>query len=281
MFDLKAENYTFAAGTGAVTPAMPSGWAADDILILIVESAAAEAVTAPSGYTEAPGSPQVGADTRLTVFWRRAVAGDAAPTIADPGDHVGAALVALSGAIKTGNPFTASAGAVAAAGSTAVNFPAVTPGVGNGIINAVASGADTITRPLSSITMPDTDSTTREGVWVSTTNGNGGGADMYFAVATGSGSISSTGVMSNTGAKAMLSLVVAPEPDTTDRVYNMQVITPVTELGIDAAAVFNAQVVTVVDQMGFNVVMNSLQLITVVVEPQVISRRRGFMSSVP
>lgn len=132
-----------ASGTGNITPALPSGWQADDILVMMVETAD-EAVTAPAGWTQAPNSPvsQTNADvTRLTVFYRRAVGGDGNPTITDPGDHAGARIIAVSGCVTTGDPWDVTAGAPDNASTTTADIPTGTTTARNGlVVVGVATG---------------------------------------------------------------------------------------------------------------------------------------------
>jgi hypothetical protein len=88
---------TVANGAGAITPALPAGIVADDILLLFVESASEVIFLSNQNggtWTEAPDSPQsTGAgggtsSTRLAVFWSRYNGTQGAPTVADPGNHV-------------------------------------------------------------------------------------------------------------------------------------------------------------------------------------------------
>ncbi len=112
-----------SSGVGAITPALPAGWAAGHLLVLAVETAN-QAVSAPSGWTETTNSPQStgtagGASaTRLHVFQRIAQSGDTAPTVADSGDHQIAWITAFSG-IDATTPVLTSAGSVlSSAGQT-------------------------------------------------------------------------------------------------------------------------------------------------------------------
>lgn len=132
-----------ASGATNITPALPSGWQPDDILVMMVETAN-EAVTAPAGWTQAPNSPvsQTNADvTRLTVLYRRAVAGDGNPTITDPGDHAGARIIAVSGCVTTGDPWDVTAGAPDNTSSTTADIPTGTTTARNGlVVVGVATG---------------------------------------------------------------------------------------------------------------------------------------------
>lgn len=116
-------------GVGNVTPALPVGWAAGDIFLLHIETAN-EPPGAITGWLEVPDSPQgegagggVGSYA-LSVWWHRATAGSAAPTITDPGDHCLAVIEAYRGVRTTGNPYDVTAGDdTVTTASTAVSVP--------------------------------------------------------------------------------------------------------------------------------------------------------------
>lgn len=132
-----------ASGTSNATPALPSGWAPDDILVLPVETSN-EAVAAPTGWFEASNSPvaQTNADvTRLTMLWRRAQTGDGNPTLTDPGDHVAGRMIAVKDVVTTGDPWEATAGAADNTSSTTAAIPTGTTSEVNGlVVVAVATG---------------------------------------------------------------------------------------------------------------------------------------------
>ena len=111
---------TLVSGIGNVTPGLPTGWAQDDIFLLVVETAN-EAVTAPAGYTAVTNSPVSNTNaqaTRLSVFWKRATASESAPTITDPGDHVIAIIHAISGCPTSGNPWESTQASTTTSGTT-------------------------------------------------------------------------------------------------------------------------------------------------------------------
>jgi len=137
-----------AGGTGNVTPALPTDWAEDDILLLAVQSCN-QAITAPAGYTEVASSPQgtgtaaSAGSTRLGLFWKRATSSESAPTVTDTGDHTYAAILAFAGCVKTGSPIDVEAGAVEAVASNTVTCPSVTTTVDKAlIVNVVAEARD-------------------------------------------------------------------------------------------------------------------------------------------
>jgi len=88
------ENTSSQASTGAISIPRPTGvLQAGDVEFIFLETAN-QAVTVPSGWSHAPGSPLgVGTAgsttaTRLTVLWRYSQGETTSISIADPGDHV-------------------------------------------------------------------------------------------------------------------------------------------------------------------------------------------------
>lgn len=97
------------SGTG-VTPGLPTGWAADDIHVLLVAVSNNTDIAEPSGWTKF--SPSGAAENNTTVqrvelWWRRAVAGDTAPTVAAQANTVvrGARIFGVRGCPTSGDPF--------------------------------------------------------------------------------------------------------------------------------------------------------------------------------
>ncbi len=142
---------TYASGTGNITPGLPSGYAADDVFLLVVEFDATDNPTiAPSG-----GWTQIGTTQRTAasatrsggaVFWKRAVASETAPTITDTGDHTTAIIHAFTGCKTTGSPVNTSAQTLTDTPDTSVVFPSVTTSVDNcAVVLLSTTGADSIT----------------------------------------------------------------------------------------------------------------------------------------
>lgn len=98
---------TFSGTTTTLTANLANTWTDDDILVQFVETAN-EAVTTPTGWNLI-GAPGTGAaaglsSTRVSAYWRRAVAGDTAPVFADAGDHMLSICHAIRGCVTTGDP---------------------------------------------------------------------------------------------------------------------------------------------------------------------------------
>lgn len=129
---------TVAAGIAAVSPGLPTGTVAGDLLIMFVETNN-QAVTV-SGWTEAPSSPQSDATDahRLTIFYKIAVGGDATTT-SDSGDHQVAQIIGIrAGTFDRTTPFNTSAGTTDTTSDTSGSCPAVTTTRDNCLIVAAA-----------------------------------------------------------------------------------------------------------------------------------------------
>lgn len=105
---------TTAEGTTSITPTLPVGIQANDILVILVEFNASARPTA-SGYTALgsgyPATPQKNAsdDTNIYVLWKRATSSETNPTLTFAGgtaiDHMVAKIIAIRGCPLTGNPY--------------------------------------------------------------------------------------------------------------------------------------------------------------------------------
>jgi hypothetical protein len=206
---------TAASGAAAITVALPATRQTDDLLLLLVETAN-QAVTTPSGWTEAPSSPQgtgtaAGtAATRLSLFYRWVDGTETNASVADSGDHQTAQIICYRG-VDLSNPFNASAGSVKDTASTAVTFPSVTTTVDNCRVLLIEAHA-----------LPDSNSTAIvsghtnanltdiiEQLDQNTNAGNGGGfslADGAMETAGATGTSSATLTTSSVGAHITLAL---------------------------------------------------------------------------
>lgn len=213
---------TQASNTAGITPALPSGIAIDDILLLFLETAnQAIAITNQNGGTwaEIVSSPQGtgaagGANaTRLTVFWSRYNGAQGAPTTSDSGDHQIGIIVAIRGAVAAGDPFDVMAGGVEAAADAS----GVIPG-------AITSVADTFVAVATAGALPDANTTSQFSGWInaSLTNiaerfdvtrnsGNGGSIGIATGEKAVAGSYGNTAVTyAASTAKAMISIALKP-----------------------------------------------------------------------
>jgi len=213
---------TVASGTGTITPALPSGIASNDILLLFVETAnQASSITNQNGgtWTQVTGSPQsygtaAASDAvRLTVFWSRYNGSQGNPTVSDSGNHQLGRIIAIRGATTSGDPCDITAGGTESTVDTSGSVPGATTTVANCL--AVAAVATSLpdasgTANFSSWSNADLSSVT-ERTDNTVTAGNGGG----LAVATGgkatAGAYGSTAVTCGTATtKAMMSIAIKP-----------------------------------------------------------------------
>lgn len=133
-----------ASGTGAVTPGLPLGTLADDILLLLIENQDASGIGTVTGYTVITNAfVSSGTLTRLTALYKRATSSESAPSIPDPGDHAVARIIGIRGCINTGSPVNASAPNTQLVSDTSVSIPGVTTTAANCmIVAAFTTGTD-------------------------------------------------------------------------------------------------------------------------------------------
>ncbi len=137
---------TFDSGTGAIAPGIPAGLVNDDLMLLVVESAN-QAITAPTGWTEigsqatqSTGTAAAAGGVRLGVFWKIYGGLEAAPSVADTGDHTTGIIIGIRGADPS-NPFHLTSGSAAAA-NTSMTWPTFSTTVDN-IMVVLATAVDT------------------------------------------------------------------------------------------------------------------------------------------
>jgi hypothetical protein len=210
---------TFAGGVGAVTPGMPSGIAADDILLLFVETAnQAASLSTPNGFASVGTPSGVGTAgdagaTLLSVFWKRAVGGDASPVVADSGDHQAARIGLWRGAKTSGNPWNvAPVWSTDAVSDTAHAATGVTTTInGCGIIVGASNTVDSNTGQTVSYSSTISGGICGTGMGDNSNAGGGGGFNVGFGV---QNTLGATGTVTVTyGANTTKSIVViALEP---------------------------------------------------------------------
>jgi hypothetical protein len=139
-----------ANSTGAaITPGIPTGTDANDILILLHEmdpvlnAAALGAVTGYSEVLNSPSSQTAGLPTRLTVRWHRAT-GPESGTVSCPAvtNHHIARIIGVRGCVTTGNPWNQTAASVAASSASVSIDGLTTTAIDCLILAAVTTGKD-------------------------------------------------------------------------------------------------------------------------------------------
>lgn len=128
-------------GSGGVTPSLPAGVTTDDLLIMVVETDAANTPTPPAGWAAMPESGVNGGGTKLTM-WYIFHTGSAPPTsVPDPGDHIVAQIAAFRG-VDTTSPFDTSAQRVDSSGGASSYFPGITTTVDYVVLFCAATTTD-------------------------------------------------------------------------------------------------------------------------------------------
>lgn len=204
-----------ASGIGAISPGLPAGNAAGDLLVMALETGK-QAITV-SGWTQAPDSPQEqGAappgGSRLTIFYKIAVGSDATTT-SDAGNHQLGQIVGITaGTFDAAAPFNVTAGGNQTA-TASVSIPGDTTTVDDCLILAFCTGDN-----------PDTDTTTQFASWantdlanvteqmdVTTSQGNGGALGMASGEKATAGAYgATTATATNPADRGCISLAIAP-----------------------------------------------------------------------
>jgi hypothetical protein len=117
------------SGLAGITPAFPAGYSAvaDDVALTWCECEGADTLTPPSGWPLVTASVlSTGTASKLSVLWRRLLAGDTAPAIADAGNHLLGRMIVVRGCAATGNPWDLFFATTELAADTTVSIPGVT-----------------------------------------------------------------------------------------------------------------------------------------------------------
>lgn len=206
---------TIASGTAGVTPGLPAGTVANDILILLLENQDAGAVGTVTGYTDIQTAfAASGTITRLSLRWKRAGASESAPSVPDPGDHVVARIIGVRGCIQTGSPVNISAFNTELVSDTSVSIPGATTTQANCLIIAAFSTGTSVasTAHASAFANASLGSVTEQvDNWVIDSGGGGFGAcSGTLAVAGAYSATTATCVTANF--KALVSVALRGDP---------------------------------------------------------------------
>ena len=210
------------SNTTAITPALPTGIATNDILLLFLETAnQAITISNQNGgtWTAVANSPQgtgtAGSTsaTRLTVFWSRYNGTQGNPTTSDSGDHQAGRIIAIRGAATSGNPWDVTAGGVEAVSDTSASIPGATTTVANTLaVTAIATS------------LPDSTSTTNFSAWTNAnltsitervdnarSSGNGGAIGIATGIRAATGAYgNTTNTLATAAYKGMMSVAIKP-----------------------------------------------------------------------
>jgi len=210
-----------SSAAGNITPVLPSPLVDDDLMLLICETAT-ESVSAPSGWSELTGSPVAATATRLTIFYRRFVTGDSAPTVTFTGNHISGRIVSLCGVKNSGDPVNAQASTTqAVASSGTITWPAVTSTVKNTLVLNIGSHPTdttaTQTASAANATLSDRTLFFQGRIDQGVTTGDGGGVFVISGPHHLVGSSGQTTATLTTGATlALLTVAFLPVDSITD-----------------------------------------------------------------
>jgi hypothetical protein len=205
-----------AAGVGTITPGMPAGTVAGDLLLAFIESGGATTGTEANAIPTAPGWTEIGSEkkgnTRVTVLEKVAVGGDTI-LISDTGDHQLARIIGIKvGTFDPAAPINISAKGTQAL-TKAVSIPGATTTRDNCLVIACASGNlpdSTTTAEFSAETNASLTGVT-ERIDNTTAEGDGGAILAATGVMATHGTYSATTATAVTEAeRACISLAVNP-----------------------------------------------------------------------
>lgn len=229
-----------AAAVSSIQPALPAGYQADDILLLVCEhTPTTDVPTVDQGYTLLATQNQ-GTNTRLDVYWKRAAASETAPIVTSgaPNHYVGV-LIAIQGCSTTGLPFDFDL-----TGSTATNvthsIPAGrTSGPDRLVIGCISRANDAAGAGFSGWTNADLASLT-EVIDDGTLTGNGGGIAIVSGQKATAGAFGATTVTTvSTQTAALVVSFMPPSTSMVDTVSDSFTRADSADLGTDWVPISN------------------------------------------
>jgi hypothetical protein len=213
---------SITSGTVTITPSLPVSITTGDILLLFIETSnQAVSISNQNGgtWTQVTNSPQytgTAAGTtgvRLAAYWSRYNGTQGNPTVSDSGNHQMGRIIAIRGAVSSGNPWDVTIGGVEAVSDTSGSIPGATTTVTSTlVVTAIASALPdaTGTSNFSSWTNANLTSLT-ERIDNTVTAGNGGGIGVATGIKATAGAYGNTAVTLGSSAyKAMMSIAIKP-----------------------------------------------------------------------
>jgi hypothetical protein len=162
------------SSTGTPTATLPTGHLADDILVLVLQSANESNIPPPTNYKQIGpqngfGTAGAAGSSKLSIFWKRDGGSESAPTLGDSGDHTYGFMFAVRGCPTTGDPFHWGNNNWKSTASTTGTSPVSFAGIDNSLVcdifagnvdNASAEGSALTNSSLTSLTEQFDDGTT-------------------------------------------------------------------------------------------------------------------------
>lgn len=131
---VRAVGAVASATSGPISPGLPAGTAADDVLLCIILNGANDVLSITGTWAK---KVEVNNSTnhRVTLAWFRAIGGDSAPTISGATQDIIARIVGYVGVIASGDPFDGTPTTHVDTSATAtVTGDAITPANANDMI---------------------------------------------------------------------------------------------------------------------------------------------------
>ncbi len=214
-----------AAGTGAVTPALPASMAANDIVLLVASTIAGgsisiTAVGSIATWTPITGSPvDVTAGEKLYVWWGRWASGTTGPTVTPGSDHCIAGTVAYSGCITDATVINQQATGSETTSDQSFSFAT---GVSSTVKDCLCIGICTSGEDSNTGQVPVMANTSLAALAsrlnIQTNSGGGGGFGLSEGTLAVAGSMGTwTCTIGVSSAKAYLTLALRPPNDTTSQ----------------------------------------------------------------
>jgi hypothetical protein len=226
----RAIGTVLAGTTSAITPGLPSGMSANDIVILVGSTIAGGTITITANgsiaaWTAIPGTPiDVTNGEKLYVWWGRWSSGTTGPTLTPGSDHIIARTVSYYNCYAGGSPIDVSGTGTDAASDTSYSFvTGLTDTNNNELAITVCSTTrdSTATNTFSGWADASLASIT-ERMDNTTANGGGGGFGMAQGTLITGGAVGTwSGTLSAASTKAYIAFsLMATVPDNTfDQVY--------------------------------------------------------------
>lgn len=185
------------SSTAVPTATLPGTHAANDILLLLLQSSNDSAVTPPAGYARLGpqngiGQAATAGSVKLSMFWKRDNGSESAPTIPDTGDHTYGVMLAVRGCLSVGDPFHYLASGWSFTSGTSLTGPQGATSVDNCLILTIFAHAVDNASAQSSGEANGSLTTVTEQFDGATTDGTGGGIVVISGTAQNSGPISAT-----------------------------------------------------------------------------------------
>ena len=208
-----------STGTGAVTPALPTGVAANDIVILVASTIAGGSISITangsiSSWTEiTSGGLDVASGNKLYVWWGRYTSGSTGPTVTPGSDHIESATIAYSGVTTNDSPIDVSATGTETTSDTSLSFATgVSTTVDNTMVLLVTSnGIDNATNGKYSSEANTSLASIAERIDYNTSSGLGGGIMVSQGAKATAGTMGTwTATLSAASTKAYISFALKP-----------------------------------------------------------------------